>query len=395
MRKKFFLKNDEGSEWDLTDFKDRLITYRRYLHQHPELSFQEVETTKQLKQWLIEAGIKVIEVNQELGVIAEIGNHLLGPTIALRADMDALPIEEVSTEDYCSENKGVMHACGHDFHMAAILGAALLLKEKESQLKGKIRLIFQPAEEATTGAAYMIGAGAISDVDLILGFHNKPDLPVGTIGIRSGGLMAAVDRFEIEINGIGGHAGLPEQTIDPIPIGAQIITALQNIVSRRTSPSDQLVISVTKFQAGNTWNVIPEKAFLEGTVRSFNKDVRMKTEVIMREMVEGIGQINGAEVVFKWHALLPCVNNDKRFEATLWKVGEDLDYQMVVAEPVPGGEDFAMYQELIPGFFVWIGVDGPYAWHHPNFRLNEEALVVAASYFAEVSLQLLEEGQAQ
>lgn len=379
----------------MTALRDRLITYRRYLHQHPELSFQEVETTRQLKQWLEEAGIKVLDSNSELGVIAEIGGYQAGPTVALRADMDALPIEEVSMEAFASENVGVMHACGHDFHMAAILGAALLLKEKEKHLKGKIRLIFQPAEEVTTGAQYMIQAGALNDVDLILGFHNKPDLPVGTIGVRSGGLMAAVDRFEIEIKGIGGHAGIPDQAIDPIPIGAQIITALQSIVSRRISPSEQLVISVTKFQSGNTWNVIPEKALLEGTVRSFNKEVRLKTEGLMREIVEGIGRANGAEVAFKWHALLPCVDNDPRLEATLWQVGQDLGYQMVVAEPVPGGEDFAIYQEQIPGFFVWVGVDGPHGWHHPNFSLSEEALVVAATYFAEASSRLLEEGQAK
>lgn len=370
------------------DLQQKLVYYYRELHKNPELSFKEFKTTQSIRQWLEKEGIDLLEFPLNVGVVAEICGNLPGPTLALRADIDALPIQEESGLNYASKNEGVMHACGHDFHTASILGAAILLKERRAELKGTVRFIFQPGEEATNGAEITIEAGALEGVDAIFGFHNKPDLPVGTIGIKPGALMASVDRFEIEVTGVGGHAGIPHNVIDPIVTASQIVTALQTIVSRNLSPFTNVVISVTRFQAGNTWNVIPEKAVLEGTVRTFQEEARALVPELMQRTAEGIAAACGAEVSFRWFPSLPCVDNDPQFTALLTETANELGYSVVEAEPIPGGEDFAAYQRIIPGYFVWIGVEGTREWHHPQYHLKEEALSVGANYFAHLVLKI-------
>ncbi|WP_000200901.1 amidohydrolase, partial [Bacillus cereus] len=216
-------------------FIEKLISIRRHLHQYPELSYKEFETTKAIQNWLNEANITIIHSNLTTGVIAEISGNKNGPTVALRADIDALPIHEETNLSYASKNPGKMHACGHDFHTASILGAAYLLKENESSLNGTVRFIFQAAEERGDGARKVIEDGHLQNVQAIFGMHNKPDLPVGTIGIKDGPLMAGVDRFEIEIKGIGTHAAVPDAGVDPIVASSQIVMALQTIVSRNIS----------------------------------------------------------------------------------------------------------------------------------------------------------------
>ena len=245
---------------------EKLVSYRRELHENPELSLKEFETTKRIRRWLEDAGITILNYPLEVGIIAEVKGDLPGPTIALRADIDALPIVEQTDVPFVSKNEGVMHACGHDFHTSSIIGSAILLQERKAELKGTVRIIFQPAEEVAQGAKLIGEAGALEGVEAIFGMHNKPDLPVGTIGLRDGALMASVDRFEIDIIGVGGHAGIPNNSIDPVVIASQVVLGLQTIVSRNLSAFDNVVISVTRLQAGNTWNVIPEKAELEGTV---------------------------------------------------------------------------------------------------------------------------------
>lgn len=224
---------------------ETLISIRRNLHEHPELSYEEFETTKAIKNWLEEKNITIINSNLETGVIAEISGNHSGPLIAIRADIDALPIQEETNLPYASKIDGRMHACGHDFHTAAIIGAAYLLKEKEFSLSGTVRFIFQPAEESSNGACKVIEAGHLHGVQAIFGMHNKPDLPVGTIGIKDGPLMAGVDRFEIEIHGVGTHAAVPDAGVDPIVASSQIVMALQTIVSRNISSSHNAVVSVT------------------------------------------------------------------------------------------------------------------------------------------------------
>ena len=240
------------------ELETRLIEIRRHLHQYPELSKEEFETTKAIQNWLLEEGIEIRKTKLPTGVFAEIKGKKSGPVVAIRADIDALPIEEQTGLPYASKIKGVMHACGHDFHTAAAIGAAYLLKESESELHGAIRLIFQPAEETGGGAVKVIRDGQLDGVDAIIGLHNKPDLPVGTVGLKEGPLMAAVDRLYVTIRGKGGHGALPHTGKDPVVASAHLITALQSIVSRNVSPLESAVISVTKIEAGKTWNVIPE-----------------------------------------------------------------------------------------------------------------------------------------
>ncbi|WP_068504974.1 M20 peptidase aminoacylase family protein [Paenibacillus kribbensis] len=371
--------------------QQKLVAYRRELHEHPELSLQEHETTARIKRWLADIGIPILDFPLEVGVVAEIQGELPGPTIAVRADIDALPIREETKVDFVSKNDGVMHACGHDFHTASMIGAAILLQEKKSQLRGTVRFIFQPAEEIAQGAKLIAQAGALEGVKAIFGMHNKTDLPVGTIGIKEGSLMASVDKFELDVIGVGGHAGIPNNSVDPIVVGGQIVSGLQSIVSRSLSPFHNAVISVTRFQSGNTWNVIPDKAELEGTVRTFQEEARSRIPVLMKRTAEGIAAGYGAEVDFRWYSYLPCVNNNGRFTDVATDAAKDLGYKVVDAAQSPGGEDFAFYQETIPGFFVWMGVDGPQEWHHPAYSLNEDALIVAANYFSHLAVKVLEQ----
>ena len=366
-----------------------LIEYRRKLHENPELSMKEYETTKLIRKWLEEEDIEILDIPLKVGVVAEIKGDFEGKTIALRCDIDALPILEQTNLDFKSKNLGVMHACGHDFHTASILGAAILINKNKSKLHGNVRIIFQPAEETSSGANLIIELGALEGVDAIFGMHNKPDLSVGTIGVKSGALMASVDRFEIDIIGVGGHAGIPNKVVDPIVIGSQIVSSIQSIVSRSLSPFNNAVISITRFTSGNTWNVIPEKAELEGTVRTFQKDVRKIVPELMERTAKGIAEGLGAKINFRWYPYIPSVNNDERFLNLVKESATELGYNVVEAKQSAGGEDFALYQEKIPGFFVWMGVDGEKDWHHPEYKLNEDALIVAAKYFSNLAIKYL------
>ena len=370
---------------------EKLVSYRRELHENPELSLKEFETTKRIRRWLEDAGITILNYPLEVGIIAEVKGDLPGPTIALRADIDALPIVEQTDVPFVSKNEGVMHACGHDFHTSSIIGSAILLQERKAELKGTVRIIFQPAEEIAQGAKLIGEAGALEGVEAIFGMHNKPDLPVGTIGLRDGALMASVDRFEIDIIGVGGHAGIPNNSIDPVVIASQVVLGLQTIVSRNLSAFDNVVISVTRLQAGNTWNVIPEKAELEGTVRTFQTEARELIPSLMQRTAEGIASAFGAKADFRWFSYIPVVENDSRFNKVASETAEELGFRIVEAEKSPAGEDFAFYQTTIPGYFVWMGVDGPQEWHHPSFDLQEDALLVASKYFAALSVKVLNE----
>ncbi len=306
---------------------EKLVSYRRELHENPELSLKEFETTKRIRRWLEDAGITILNYPLEVGIIAEVKGDLPGPTIALRADIDALPIVEQTDVPFVSKNEGVMHACGHDFHTSSIIGSAILLQERKAELKGTVRIIFQPAEEIAQGAKLIGEAGALEGVEAIFGMHNKPDLPVGTIGLRDGALMASVDRFEIDIIGVGGHAGIPNNSIDPVVIASQVVLGLQTIVSRNLSAFDNVVISVTRLQAGNTWNVIPEKAELEGTVRTFQTEARELIPSLMQRTAEGIASAFGAKADFRWFSYIPVVENDSRFNKVASETAEELGFR--------------------------------------------------------------------
>ncbi|QRG68645.1 amidohydrolase [Brevibacillus choshinensis] len=370
----------------------QLIHIRRHLHQYPEIAYEEVQTTRAIRGWLEEAGIRILGVPLQTGVVAEVSGREDGPTIALRADIDALPIQEETGLPYASRIAGKMHACGHDFHTAAVLGAAYLLKSQEERLKGTVRFIFQPAEEKGTGARQIVESGALRDVQAIFGLHNKPDLPVGTVGIRAGALMAAVDGFDIEVEGVGTHAAIPEAGIDPIVAAAQIVTSLQTIVSRNISPLHNAVVSVTSIHGGTAWNVLPDKVVLGGTVRTFQEEVRASIPGHFRRIIEGVTAAYGAKISLRWFEGPPPVNNDEALTQLSIAAAGKAGLQVVTPMPSPAGEDFAYYQKSIPGSFVFIGTSGIREWHHPGFTLDDSALRQSALYLAEAAIAASEKG---
>ena len=369
------------------EFLKKLIDDRHFLHMNPELSGEEIATAEFIKEKLKEHNIKIIETNLKNGVVAEIGQG--DKVVALRADIDALPIEEESGVVYHSKVKGKMHACGHDFHTISLIGAAILLKENEDELKGRVRLIFQPEEEINSGAVKMIEKNVVEGVSCIIGFHNKPDIPVGFIGIKEGPLMAGVEQFEVEIRGVGTHAAAPHNGNDPIVTASQIITGLQSIVSRHISPLETAVVSVTKIEAGKTWNIIPDRVKLEGTIRTFSEKVREETKKLFEQIIKNYSAAVNQEAEIKWISDGSPVDNNEKMAEILKK--EISKFAKVIApEIMMGGDDFARYQEKVPGLYAFIGTGCPYEWHHPSFLIDDKALPYAINYFITGSKAMLE-----
>ncbi|WP_298729540.1 amidohydrolase [uncultured Granulicatella sp.] len=367
---------------------ERATTHRRHLHMYPEVSGEEVETTRFIRETLEAMGLVCWDLQSKTGVVAEIGNGE-GPTLALRADIDALPIVEQTGLDYASKNEGAMHACGHDFHTASLLGAVQVLKAQEDTLQGKVRFIFQPAEESNRGARALISEGVLDGVDAIIGFHNKPELPVGTIGVKEGPLMAAVGQFKAEISGVGTHAAAPHNGSDPILTACQVIANAQAIVARHTSPLEPVVLSVSHIEAGNTWNVIPEKVFFEGTIRTFNKEVERKMTEQFEKMVVQTADVYGQKGSIEWILTPPVVHNDATVTEIVRATTEKFA-TVVTPEVTLGAEDFANYMEHVPGCFVFIGTGCPREWHHPAFLVDDAALPFAIQYFVDNTNTLLE-----
>ena len=369
------------------EFLKKLIDDRHFLHMNPELSGEEFATTEFIKEKLKEHNIKIIETNLKNGVVAEIGQG--DRVVALRADIDALPIEEESGVVYHSKVKGKMHACGHDFHTISLIGAAILLKENEDELKGRVRLIFQPEEEINSGAVKMIEENVLEGISCIIGFHNKPDIPVGFIGIKEGPLMAGVEQFEVEIRGVGTHAAAPHNGNDPIVTASQIITGLQSIVSRHISPLETAVVSVTKIEAGKTWNIIPDRVKLEGTIRTFSEKVREETKKLFEQIIKNYSAAVNQEAEIKWISDGSPVDNNEKMAEILKK--EISKFAKVIApEIMMGGDDFARYQEKVPGLYAFIGTGCPYEWHHPSFLIDDKALPYAINYFITGAKAMLE-----
>ena len=370
------------------EVNERATAHRRHLHMYPEVSGTEIETTRYIREALEAMGLTCWDLKSKTGVVAEIGNGD-GPTLALRADIDALPIVEQTGLDYASKNEGAMHACGHDFHTASLLGAVQVLKEQEANLQGKVRFIFQPAEESNQGARALISEGVLEGVDAIIGFHNKPELPVGTIGVKEGPLMAAVGQFKAEITGVGTHAAAPHNGNDPIVTACQVIANAQAIVARHTSPLEPVVLSVSHIEAGNTWNVIPEKVFFEGTIRTFNKEVERKMTEQFEKMIVQTADVYGQKGSIEWILTPPVVHNDAAVTKVVKSVTEKFA-TVVTPEVTLGAEDFANYMEHVPGCFVFIGTGCPREWHHPAFLVDDAALPFAIQYFVDNTNALLE-----
>ena len=359
------------------------------LHMHPELSYEEYETTERIKRELAAAGIEILQIPLKTGVTAIVRGAKPGKTYGLRCDIDALPIAEETDLPYKSKTPGKMHACGHDFHTAAVFGAALLLQERKEELQGTVKILFQPAEESSHGAETVLETGVFSDVTAIFGLHTAAYLPVGTLGIRAGSVMAAVDRFELNITGTGCHGGHPDEGVDTILVAASVIQAFQSIVGRNLNPFHTGVVSVTRINGGNTWNVIPDKVELEGTVRSMEKDDRIFIEKRMREIAEHTAAAYGANAELLWYPGPPATVNEKAWSAFAQKVAEESGFEVVPQRNSTGGEDFAFYLEKIPGCFINVGTGVGYPNHHPKFYADEAALTPAAEYLEKLLVEAL------
>ena len=369
--------------------EQKLTGFFEELHMHPELSYEEYETTERIKQELAAAGIEILQIPLKTGVTAIVRGAKPGKTYGLRCDIDALPIAEETDLPYKSKTPGKMHACGHDFHTAAVFGAALLLQERKEELQGTVKILFQPAEESSHGAETVLETGVFSDVTAIFGLHTAAYLPVGTLGIRAGSVMAAVDRFELNITGTGCHGGHPDEGVDTILVAASVIQAFQSIVGRNLNPFHTGVVSVTRINGGNTWNVIPDKVELEGTVRSMEKDDRIFIERRMREIAEHTAAAYGANAELLWYPGPPATVNEKAWSAFAQKVAEESGFEVVPQRNSTGGEDFAFYLEKIPGCFINVGTGVGYPNHHPKFYADEAALTPAAEYLEKLLVEAL------
>lgn len=369
--------------------EQKLTGFFEELHMHPELSYEEYETTERIKRELAAAGIEILQIPLKTGAAAIVRGAKPGKTYGLRCDIDALPIAEETDLPYKSKTPGKMHACGHDFHTAAVFGAALLLQERKEELQGTVKILFQPAEESSHGAETVLETGVFSDVTAIFGLHTAAYLPVGTLGIRAGSVMAAVDRFELNITGTGCHGGHPDEGVDTILVAASVIQAFQSIVGRNLNPFHTGVVSVTRINGGNTWNVIPDKVELEGTVRSMEKDDRIFIEKRMREIAEHTAAAYGANAELLWYPGPPATVNEKAWSAFAQKVAEESGFEVVPQRNSTGGEDFAFYLEKIPGCFINVGTGVGYPNHHPKFYADEAALTPAAEYLEKLLVEAL------
>jgi IAA-amino acid hydrolase len=378
--------------------KSWIIEKRRKIHMNPELMYEEFETSKLVQKTLKELNIPFQKDIAVTGVVGFLGNGK-GPCIALRADMDALPIHEETDIDFKSEVDGKMHACGHDCHTAMLLGAARILKENEEYIDGTVKLIFQPAEEGGAGGKMMRDEGVLlnPDVQQIFGLHVAGQLPTGMMASREGTLLASAGSLKIIVKGNGGHAAAPHKTIDPIITGSKIVVELQSIISRELNPLESGVISVTMMNGGDAWNVIPSTMELQGTIRSLTTEGLLNLQKRVKELSESIAIANRceAEVTFPGHDYPPTIN-----DADCWELGksvgkEILGFDKVIdMPPIMGGEDFAYYTEKVPGCFAFLGVSNPdieaiYDVHHPMFKVDEDALPLGSAIHVSSALKSL------
>lgn len=369
----------------LENLEEELIGLFHEFHRYPELSNEEFETTKKIKELLGQVDIEVLDLPLKTGLVAQVKGNPNGPVVAIRCDIDALPIIEETSLSYKSLSNGKMHACGHDFHTAVVLGAAYLVKKYQGSLIGTVKFIFQPGEESGDGAEKIISTGALDDVDAIFGIHNVSDFEVGVMGLKEGAMTAAVDRFEIKITGVGSHAAKPEKSVDPIIISTNIINALQTIVSRNISPTDKALLSVTHVESGNTWNVIPETAYIEGTVRTLDEHTRELIPERMKALVEGIAKSYGGNAELIWHSGSPATKNDEEWTNFASKLGRIMGYDVKRITMGLEGEDFAYYQKEIPGVFIVVGTGISEAHHHPEYTVDEKAIIKCSRYFARLA----------
>ena len=380
---------------EIKDIEKNIIDWRRDFHQYPELGFDEHRTSKIIGEALKEMGL-VPQMNVgKTGVTADL-TFGEGPTIALRADMDALPMQETSGLDFSSKHDGVMHACGHDGHMAMLLGAAKVLTQNGDSFNGTVRFIFQPAEEGAGGARYMIEDGCLDGVDEIYGIHVWNYQPVGEVGITDGPVLAAADMFEIKIKGIGGHGAAPQGTVDAVVVSSHLVQALQTIVSRNTNPLESTVVTIGTINGGHNFNIIADEVTLSGTARAYTEENRNLIKTRMAEIIDGVSKTFGAEISFDYEdGYPPTINHtdpaNKVLKAAERVVGEKAGMPYLSM----GGEDFSYYLQKIPGCFFFVGsapndqklFETPH--HCSHFTMDERALLVGPSIYLNLVDDLL------
>ena len=374
----------------IVELQPEITAWRRDLHQHPELLYDVHRTAAFVAEKLKAFGCdEVVEGMGRTGVVGVIkGKKGAGGVIGLRADMDALPIEEQTNLSYASKTPGKMHACGHDGHTSMLLGAAQYLAETRN-FAGDAVVIFQPAEEGGAGADAMIKDGLMDrfGIQKVYGMHNNPGMPIGSFSMRTGPIMAAMDRIGITIEGVGGHAAYPHKTIDPVMAGSQLIMAFQSIVSRTVSPLDSAVISICEFHAGHASNVIPASAELRGTVRTLRKEVRDLVGKRMNEVCAGVALQTGARITLNYDRGYPVVVNHPEETRLAAKIAGEVGGAANVAtdmEPVMGAEDFAYMLEARPGAFIFMGNGDSAGLHHPAYNFNDDAIVYGSSYWVKL-----------
>ena len=380
---------------EVLKIKNTIIETRRDLHKHPELSFKEFRTSKIVSEKLEKFGFEVQTNIGKTGVIGILKGKHKGKTIAMRADMDALPIQETSDVPYKSINNGIMHACGHDAHVAILLGAAEILSKKINQINGNIKFIFQPAEEGFGGAQYMIDDGAIDDVDEIYGLHVWNYQKAGTVGIKSGPVMAAADKFTVSIKGIGGHGAAPQGTVDATIVASYLIQSLQTIVSRNVNPLESTVITIGQINGGNNFNIIADKIILRGTARAYTQKNRNLIKTRMHEMCKGVGQTFGAKIQLNYKDGYPPVINDNNITNNVKKAVNKIIPEGVVSPYLSmGGEDFSYFANKVPGCFFFLGSlpEGKEMMSTPqhcsHYDIDEDVMLIGSSIFIELGLNI-------
>jgi amidohydrolase len=394
-------------EISMTDspLQQELSEHYRWFHAHPERSYKEVATTARLRGLLTDAGIEILDNPKlETGLVAIIegtkDTHSHSPvathTVALRGDIDGLPITEDTGLPYSSQNPGVMHGCGHDFNMTSALGAALYLKAHADTFAGRVKVLFQPAEEVAadkdtpTGAVYVLRSGALDDVETIFGVHDTSSLPVGSIGISAGAVSGAVSKFQIHVQGQGSHAAHPNEGRSPIRAAAHLVDAIETVAGLDVNPATPRAVTVTHIESGSTWNVIPDKAFVEGTVRTLGSQVRDDIHERIAAIVSGIGIAYGLTATLTWEDGSPSVENDAELATRARQAATALGLTAVPSSPSLGGEDFSYYQERVRGLFIHSGVGTDAgAMHSPHFAPDVAGLADTATLLATLATQEL------
>ncbi len=375
------------------DEEPALIAIRRDLHAHPELAFEEHRTAGVVARELERLGVATRTGVGRTGVVGTIQGGRPGPTLVIRGDMDALPIEERTGLPFASQKPGQMHACGHDVHSSTLLGVAAILAKLAPQMAGTVRLVFQPAEEILGGAAAMIADGMLDGVDLALGFHNHPEIPVGSFGAVRGATYAACDRFRVAIRGVSGHAAYPHTTVDPIIAAAHLLTALQTVVSREIGPLDPCVVTVGAIHAGTVHNIIPDSCELLGTVRTLSPAIRAQTEAAVRRICAGNDAAMRTVSDLQWSpGVPPTLNADAVLDAGVAGIKRQLGEVFVPCEPSMGAEDFAMIADRVPSFVLRVGSGAAGradSLHNSSYQPDEACIALGAQALAGAALELL------